>query len=105
MTAGASRVLTMISSSRPTLAIDQDPAASRAAAGWEFRFVAEGLRAREMVQLYRELGFEVAADPVAEEDIGEAGPHCDACRSVAADRFLAIYTRRGSPSGTPGAAL
>ena len=45
--------------------------------------------------LYRELGFEVCADPVRPEDL--AG-ECEACRLVAALSFKSIYTRR--PGGT-----
>ena len=72
----------------------------RIAAGWEFRFVAEGARAEEMIELYRELGFEVAADPVAADGIGTDADDCVACQELAADRFTAVYTRGGPPSGT-----
>ncbi len=106
MTPIRSRTLTMISSPPPGPGVPALPsdalAGTRAAAGWEFRFVAEGARAEEMVRLYHELGFEVVSDPVAEDEVGEAGPECDACRSIAAERFLAIYTRRRPLSASPG---
>ena len=72
-----------------------DPA--RIAAGWEPRFVADGARADEAVRLYRELGFEVVADPVTAEHLS---PDCGDCRIVVALRFQMIYTRR--PRARPG---
>lgn len=66
--------------------------------GWERRFVAEGPRAEEATELYRELGYEVVADPVRPEDL--AG-ECEACRLVAMMRFKSIYTRR-PPRGGAG---
>ncbi len=64
-----------------------DPA--RLAAGWSYRFVADGERAEEMAALYRELGFEIALDAVGEA----TAPACRECRLVAALRFRALYTR------------
>jgi hypothetical protein len=76
-------------------AIRPDP--ERIAAGWTRRFIADAARAEEAMDLYRELGFEVCADPVRPEDL--AG-ECEACRLVAALRFKSIYTRRpGEASG------
>lgn len=72
--------------------------AARAADGWEFRFVAQGSRADEMIELYRNLGFEVAADPVVDELVGQPSPVCDACRTEAVGRMSAIYTRPHVPS-------
>ena len=78
----------------------------RLAHGWELRFVAEGKRAEEMMTLYRELGFEVAGDPVVGADtnhtVGDRGEDCDACRAVAEGRFTAIYTRRPPSRDTAG---
>ncbi len=66
------------------------PDEARLAAGWSYRFVADGERAEEHAASYRELGFEVALDPVGEA----VKPECRECRLVAALRFRAIYTRR-----------
>jgi len=66
-----------------------DPA--RLEAGWEHRFVAEGRRADEMIALYRELGFEVAADPVPTLDMRGG---CAACFGSSTDSHRSIYTRR-----------
>lgn len=65
-----------------------DPA--RIAEGWTPRFAAGPDRIDEMIQLYRELGFEVVADPVRPED---AEDDCRDCRLLALARFRFIYTR------------
>lgn len=74
--------------------IAPDPA--RVAAGWERRFVADGGRVDEALRLYRELGFEVCADPLRPEDL--AG-ECEDCQLLMLLRFQTIYTRvpRGRP--------
>jgi hypothetical protein len=69
------------------------PDPERIRAGWEHRFVADAERAREMVQLYRELGFEVAADPV-HLDAGHGA--CTACFEQSDRGHRSIYTRRAS---------
>ena len=71
------------------LVVQPDPV--RIADGWEFRFAADGARADEALRLYRELGFEVAADPVAPKNLP---PDCGDCRIVTALRFQMVYTRR-----------
>jgi regulator of replication initiation timing len=75
--------------SRVAAAAEADPA--RLARGWQRRFVAEGSRADEMMALYRELGYEVCADPVDPKELDEG---CRQCALVAAFRFRTIYTRR-----------
>jgi hypothetical protein len=73
------------------------PDPDRIAGGWERRFVVEGARAAEMIDLYRSLGYETAADPVRPDDLGA---DCDGCRLIALLRLTAIYTRRGpAPRG------
>ena len=76
---------------RPTggPAIAGDP--ERIREGWEHRFVAAGARAEEMVALYRELGFEVVADPVPTEALTSG---CTACFGVGGEEYRSIYTRR-----------
>lgn len=75
--------------------VPADPA--RLAAGWERRFVASGERVEEMASLYRELGFEVCADPV---DPSTMEDECAGCGLVAALAFVTLYTRRPSaPTG------
>lgn len=66
-----------------------DPA--RIADGWERRFIADGARAQEMAALYESLGFEVAADPIRPDEMGE---DCEDCQLLALMKFRTIYTRR-----------
>ena len=75
--------------------IAADP--ERVAAGWVRRFIASGPRAQEMIQLYRELGFEVAADPIRSEQItGDCGD----CELLMRLEFVMIYTRIRRPAAT-----
>ncbi|MBE0591396.1 MAG: hypothetical protein IH616_03215 [Gemmatimonadales bacterium] len=67
------------------------PDPQRVADGWERRFVADGRRAEEMIELYRELGFEVCADPVRPEQVGD---DCADCRLLMLLEFKTIYTRK-----------
>ena len=53
-------------------------------------------RAEEAVALYREMGFEVATDPVKPADLD---PGCADCALIAAMGFQMVYTRR--PGGDP----
>lgn len=69
--------------------IEGDP--RRIADGWERRFIADGRRAEEMMELYSQLGYEVCADPVSAEEIGE---DCEDCQLLAALQFKIIYTRK-----------
>ncbi|MDH3292112.1 MAG: hypothetical protein OEO20_10775 [Gemmatimonadota bacterium] len=66
-----------------------DPA--RVADGWERRFIADGQRAKEMMALYRDLGFEVCADPITPEQVGD---DCADCRLLMLLDFKTIYTRK-----------
>lgn len=69
-----------------------DPA--RVADGWERRFIADGQRAEEMMALYRDLGFEVCADPITP---GQVGDDCADCRLLMLLDFKTIYTRKKRP--------
>ena len=59
--------------------------------GWERRFIADPERAREVVELYRQAGFEVRVEPAVPEDLRE---ECESCWLVTGGYFRAIYTRR-----------
>ena len=74
--------------------IHADPA--RVADGWERRFIADGPRVEEMIQLYRELGYEVVADPIEPEHLGG---DCEDCQLVIRLRFRMIYTRKNRGPG------
>lgn len=79
------------------LGLEPDPL--RIEAGWQHRFVAEGQRAEEMIRLYRELGFDVAADPVL---TGHDPDECSVCFGTTGESYRAIYTRRLAPDPALG---
>ena len=70
-------------------ALEGDPALL--ADGWERRFMADGQRAREAVELYRELGYEVRTEPVRREDVAD---DCEDCQLLMLLEFQTIYTRK-----------
>lgn len=74
--------------------LEADP--QRIAEGWERRFIADPQRAKEAIELYAEMGFEVCAEPVQPEELGE---DCEDCRLLAQLRFKTIYTRRKKDEG------
>ncbi|MGB7620757.1 MAG: hypothetical protein WBN92_00250 [Terriglobia bacterium] len=68
-----------------------EPDPTLTAAGWERRFIADGQRAKEAMELYAQLGFEVCAVPVQPSALeGE----CEDCRAVSLLQFKMIYTRK-----------
>jgi hypothetical protein len=69
--------------------LEGDPALL--ADGWERRFIADARRAEEAIELYESLGYEVLAEPVRKEELGE---DCDDCQLLAALQFKTIYTRK-----------
>jgi len=71
--------------------VNTRPDPARIAAGWEYRFVAAGARAEEMIALYRELGYQVAADPVIGHDLEDG---CQVCFASGGEQYWSIYTRR-----------
>jgi hypothetical protein len=73
-------------------ALEGDP--KLLAEGWERRFMADGERAREAVELYEELGYEVRTEAVRSEDVAD---DCEDCQLLMLLRFQTIYTRRGAP--------
>jgi hypothetical protein len=70
-------------------ALQGDPALL--ADGWERRFMTDGARAQEVVELYASLGYEVRAEPVRREDVAD---DCEDCQLVMLLKFATIYTRR-----------
>ena len=63
------------------------------ARGWERRFTADAQRAKEAMELYEKLGYEVRAEPVRPQELDD---DCGECGTVVSFHFLAIYTRRKS---------
>jgi len=67
------------------------PDASLIAQGWERRFTADEQRAKEAMELYSQLGYEVRAEPVHPEELQD---DCQDCKTVASYYFQTIYTRK-----------
>jgi len=57
--------------------------------GWEKRFTIDEPRLSEIVEQYRELGFEVLLEPV-----DTASEECTTCMTAFYDRYRTIYTRK-----------
>ncbi|MFQ5637695.1 MAG: hypothetical protein ACE5IR_06830 [bacterium] len=62
------------------------------AAGWEKRFLADTRMAKEAVENYGQLGFEVKLAPIKTETLDE---ECSGCKKLL-DRFRMVYTRKSS---------
>lgn len=58
--------------------------------GWSKRFISEGERLKEAVEIYESLGFEVHLEPVI---AGETEEECDLCFETEAKTCYTIYTR------------
>jgi hypothetical protein len=61
------------------------------AEGWERRHLADAERARESVELYESMGYEVRAETLTPDDFG---PRCAECAMAACRACVLIYTRR-----------
>ena len=61
------------------------------AEGWQPRFIADARQTKEATDLYEELGFEVRAEPVPIEDMGD---ECSDCQALILLQFKTIYTRK-----------
>jgi len=71
------------------------PDSALIAQGWERRFTADKQRAKEAMELYSELGYEVRAEPVLREEVPN---DCQDCRTVVSYYFQTIYTRKKASS-------
>ncbi len=61
-----------------------------AAAGWRRMSTIDEPRLSELIELYRESGFEVLLRPVSREELGDA---CAECLLAQSERFRTIYVR------------
>ncbi len=61
------------------------------AEGWERRFLADEFRAREAVELYTSLGYEVRAQELMPADFG---PRCGECSDAVCRSYVLIYPRK-----------
>lgn len=64
------------------------------AQGWVRRYLADPKRAREAVELYSSLGYEVLEHKLTPEDFG---PMCGECPTTVCRTYVLIYTRRLKP--------
>ncbi len=60
------------------------------AEGWERRFIADDRMARDAVETYGQLGYEVRLEPF---DLGALGEECAGCRDLL-KRFKMVYVRK-----------
>ena len=56
--------------------------------GWEKRFTTDEPRLSEMVEQYKEIGFEVLLEPM-----DTSSEECTICITAFSDRYKTIYTR------------
>jgi len=61
------------------------------AAGWERRYLADPDRAREAVELYTSLGYEVKAQKLTPADFDAS---CGDCPAHVCQAYVLIYTRK-----------
>ncbi len=72
-----------------SISVQPDP--ELLAGGWERRQLADPDRAKEAIELYESLGFEVLAKELTEEDFGDA---CKTCAIAGCNGYVMIYTRK-----------
>jgi len=84
------------SSKGEELSIPADP--KLVAEGWVRRYLADPDRAKEAIELYTSMGYEVKAQKLTPDDLG---PKCGDCGSVICSSYVLIYTRKPTPN-TPG---
>lgn len=61
------------------------------AEGWVRRHLADPDRAKEAIELYTSMGYEVKAQKLTPADFG---PKCGDCSSVICSTYVLIYTRK-----------
>ncbi len=100
--------MTMPSESKscpPDLKLRPDGSTVRAdpkllADGWVRRYLADPDRARESIELYASLGYEVRTEKLSPADFGA---ECQQCAAVLCHSYVLIYTRRMKPKHGSGA--
>jgi hypothetical protein len=60
------------------------------AEGWERRFIADARMARDAVEMYRELGYEVRLEPVTADELKD---ECSGCKALI-QQFKVVYTKK-----------
>ncbi len=69
------------------------------AEGWQRRYLADEHRAREALELYSSLGFDVRAEKL---DASHFGPQCGECSLTVCTSYVLIYTRRAGTAASDG---
>ena len=64
------------------------------AEGWVRRYLADPDRAKEAIELYTSMGYEVKAQKLTPADFG---PACGDCGTVICHSYVLIYTRKPAP--------
>lgn len=75
---------------RPIM-VDPEADPCLAAEGWQRRFTGDTIRAKEAIQLYTELGFEVHLETIQPSELS---PACGDCRLAVCYAYQTIYTRK-----------
>ncbi len=75
------------------LSVQADP--KLIAEGWERRHLVDPDRAKESVELYTAMGFEVKECTLNPADFG---PMCQSCASAVCRTYVMIYTRKPAPA-------
>lgn len=70
---------------------ERPPKPELVALGWERRFMADGARLAEYLDLYQSLGYEVYTEKIAPDEIGA---ECADCRLIICRQFVTLYTRK-----------
>jgi hypothetical protein len=73
----------------PEFSVQDDP--KFITEGWTRRFMAAPDRAKEAIELYTSMGFEVKAQELTPADFG---PNCTECGSSLCQSYVLIYTRK-----------
>ena len=60
--------------------------------GWKKQVTYDEPRLSEIVEVYREIGYEVHLEPYVPEE----NPGCTECMKLTPEKFLTIYTRKTS---------
>jgi hypothetical protein len=70
---------------------DFEPNPQLVAQGWKRRFMADRVRAKESIELYESMGYEVLAEPVRPAELRD---ECSDCKVVVYFSYVNIYTRK-----------
>ncbi len=70
---------------------DFEPDPELIAQGWERRFMTDQVRAKESIELYESMGYEVLTEPVRPAELRD---ECIDCKVVVYFSYVTIYVRK-----------